>query len=459
MSGSCESYYGYYTAFIGAKYFPDTEKDKKITQRFEKNLALMWDTVSWTPNPNPQGQPGRIQNHAATMGILVKLWGATNELKYLEQASHIADYLASDKVQRADGAYDWDGTHYTAVIYPAKSMLELAAVERKFLSDTVWKARYERHFNSAARAINDLLIRRDDIDTEGDLTFEDGMIACCALQLGLFGVWQENKELKNVYANAAKYVLDKHKCLEQLQIPDTRMRGATLRYWEALDIYFVPNQVMNSPHGWTGWKIYASYYLYLLTGDEYYLRDFMDTLGAAAQIMDNNGKIRWAFLPDPFVQAKVLVENPKKPKTALQVDSIVGEQYLDQISPWHRPDDETGFHPWGQGEDGFGERGGAGDNTIQEIFKVMEECALTQAYIIVREDGSVKSWNCKASKNGTIINVVPNDIYIDKIHVNTKNPVTVAVTLHGKKYKQEVSGMQWIGKMTIQNTQLVKSNK
>jgi hypothetical protein len=398
------------------------------------------------PSLDPNNNPNRVQNHSTLIGMLVKLWEATHELKYLEQAAHIADYLASDEVQTPDGAYRCNGVHYTAVIYPAKSMLELAVVEKKFVSDSVWKERYERHFNSASRAINDLLIRRDDINTEGDLTFEDGMIADCALQLGLFGLLQENEDLKNVYAHAAKYVLDKHQCLEQLQIPDTRMRGATLRYWEALDIYFVPNQVMNSPHGWTGWKMYASYYLYLLTGDEFYLRDFMDTLGACAQIMDNTGKLRWAFLPDPYIQSKVLVENPQQPRTALQVDSIIGEQYLDMITPWYRPDDESGFHSFGTGKDGFGESGGAGDNTVQEIFKVMEECALTQAYIIVREDGSVKSWNCKASKQGTTINVVPNESYIDKLHVNTKNPVTVAVTLHGKKYKQEVSGMQWVEK-------------
>ncbi|WP_056928569.1 hypothetical protein [Candidatus Symbiothrix dinenymphae] len=440
---SCEQIYGYYTAFIGAKYFPDKAKDKMLIQRFEKQLAMMWDTVAWTPNPD--AYPHRLQNHSTTMGILAKLWEATHELRYLELAAHIADYLASDKVQTPDGVYRSHKTYYTAVIYPAKSMLDLALCEKRLIAEPVWKERYERHFNSAARAINDLLIRRDDIDTEGDLTFEDGMVSCCALQIGLLGLWQENEELKNVYANAAKYVLNKHQCLEQLQIPDTRMRGATLRYWEALDIYFLPNQVMNSPHGWTGWKIYASYYLYLLTGDEFYLRDFMDTLGAAAQIMAPTGKLRWAFLPDPFVKAKILVQNPQQPRAALQVDSVVGEQYLDMISPWYRPDDESGFHFFGQGQDGLGKRGSAGDNTVQEIFKVMEECALTQAYLIVREDGSFQAWNCKATKKGATIDVVPNERYIDKLHVNSKIPTTVTVSLNGKKHKQEVTGMQWIG--------------
>jgi hypothetical protein len=443
-SGSCESNYGYCTAFIGAKYFPDAERDKKILQRFEKDMAeLLYP--GGNPNPHPQAWPGRVQNHSTTIGILVKCWEATKELKYIEQAAHIADFLASDKVQTADGVYRWDGTHYTAVLYPAKSMLELAAVEKQFISEPVWKDRYERHFNSAARAINDLLERKDNIQTEGDMTFEDAMISCCALQLGLFGLMQENETERNKYAEAAKYVMDKHKCLEQLQIPDTRMRGATLRYWENLDIYFVPNQAMDSPHGWTGLKIYASYYLYLHTGDEYYLNDFMETLAACAQVIDSKGNLRWAFITDPYIQGKVLVENPKKPRTALQVDSVIGEQYMDMLSRWYRPDDESGFHFFGFWETDFGESGSAGDNTVQEIFKAMEECALTQAYLIVREDGSLKSWNCKVSKNGAVINIIPNESYIDKIHVNAKTPATIAVSLNGENYKKEVSGMQWIG--------------
>ena len=167
----------------------------------------------------------------------------------MEKAAHIADYLCSDKIQGPDGAYRSQGTHYTAVIYTAKSMLELVAAEEKLIANPVWKERHERHLNSARKAVDDLCGRLDDIETEGDMTFEDGMITCSALQLGMYGLQTTEPSQQKKYSEAARYLMDKHKCLEQLLIPDCRMRGATLRYWEALDVYFIPNQAMNSPHG------------------------------------------------------------------------------------------------------------------------------------------------------------------------------------------------------------------
>ena len=112
--------------------------------------------------------------------------------------------------------------------------------------------------------------------------------------------------------------------------------------------------------------------------------------------MKEDGHLRWGFIPDPYIEAKLYVENPEQKHHGLVVDSIVGEQYLDMISPWLRPDDENTICQ-------FKERGGAGDNTVQEIFKVMEECALTSAYVLIRKDGSILAYNCQVhKKNGTL---------------------------------------------------------
>ena len=403
FSNACETFYGYYTAFLAAKHFPDTAKDNALQERFDNTLPLIIDTTTWLPNP--KSLPHRIQNFSALMGMLVDLWEYTGEKHYLEKAAHIADYLCSDKIQGPDGAYRSQGTHYTAVIYTAKSMLELVAAEEKLIANPVWKERHERHLNSARKAVDDLCGRLDDIETEGDMTFEDGMITCSALQLGMYGLQTTEPSQQKKYSEAARYLMDKHKCLEQLLIPDCRMRGATLRYWEALDVYFIPNQAMNSPHGWTAWKIYASYYLYLLTGEEFYLTDFMDTLGACAQIMREDGHLRWGFIPDPYIEAKLYVENPEQKHHGLVVDSIVGEQYLDMISPWLRPDDENTICQ-------FKERGGAGDNTVQEIFKVMEECALTSAYVLIRKDGSILAYNCQVHKKNGTLHIIPDEAII-----------------------------------------------
>lgn len=437
FSNSCETFYGYYTAFLASRYFPDPGKDEPLRQRFDRTLPLIIDTTTWIPNPD--ALPHRIQNFSALMGMLVDLWEATGSRPYLEKAAHIADYLCSDRIQGPDGAYRSRGTHYTAVIYTAKSMLELANAEQALAHEPLWAERYNRHLASAERAIDDLCSRRDNIETEGDMTFEDGMISCSALQLGMCGLQTPDTLRRNDYREAARYLMDKHQCLEQLLIPDCRMRGATLRYWEALDIYFVPNQVMNSPHGWTAWKIYASYYLYLLTGEEFYLTDFMDTLGACAQIMRADGVLRWAFIPDPYIKARVYVEDPAKKHHGIETDSIVGEQYLDMISPWLRPDDEDTFCQ-------FKERGGAGDNTVQEIFKAMEECALTSAYVLVRDDGSLLAYNCRAERKKGVIHITPAEAVVSKIHINTPRPVKIEIRPTGReRVRQTVTGLQWIG--------------
>ena len=40
-----------------------------------------------------------------------------------------------------------------------------------------------------------------------------------------------------------------------------------MRYWEAqYDVHMLPNMI-SSPHGWSAWRAYATYYAYLLTGD------------------------------------------------------------------------------------------------------------------------------------------------------------------------------------------------
>lgn len=436
FSNACETFYGYYTAFLAAKHFPDTAKDNALQERFDNTLPLIIDTTTWLPNP--KSLPHRIQNFSALMGMLVDLWEYTGEKHYLEKAAHIADYLCSDKIQGSDGAYRSQGTHYTAVIYTAKSMLELVAAEEKLIANPVWKERHERHLNSARKAVDDLCGRLDDIETEGDMTFEDGMITCSALQLGMYGLQTTEPSQQKKYSEAARYLMDKHKCLEQLLIPDCRMRGATLRYWEALDIYFIPNQAMNSPHGWTAWKIYASYYLYLLTGEEFYLTDFMDTLGACAQIMREDGHLRWGFIPDPYIEAKLYVENPEQKHHGLVVDSIVGEQYLDMISPWLRPDDENTICQ-------FKERGGAGDNTVQEIFKVMEECALTSAYVLIRKDGSILAYNCQVHKKNGTLHIIPDEAIISKVHLNTARKTNISIQATGKKIRaKSVLGCKWI---------------
>lgn len=121
-----ESWYGFHSAFIAARYFPDKELDTKLTDRFEYLFNLLHDTVSM----QPRYYSFRIQNTSGTIGMLVDRYQAHGDIRDLRRASRLADWLISEQ-QREDGAYVNRSTVYTSVIYIAKSMMELALAERE----------------------------------------------------------------------------------------------------------------------------------------------------------------------------------------------------------------------------------------------------------------------------------------------------------------------------------------
>ena len=184
VGGSAEQFYGYYAAALGARHLPAPEKDEPLRQTFERRIQMIVDTLRGTPK-QPRALPYRIQNFATAAGILTDYWQATHDLRYLRWASRIGDFLCCDSVQWSDGSYRSRQTHYTAVIYPAKSMMELALAEQEAARiDPTWNEAAQRHLASAMKAVDDLARRLDNIETEGDMTFEDGMISCSALQMG-----------------------------------------------------------------------------------------------------------------------------------------------------------------------------------------------------------------------------------------------------------------------------------
>ncbi len=441
VSGSAESSYGFYAAFLARRYFPNSFEDYFLEDFFNRQVKLAFNTAKGIPLPTVS--PQRVQNITTLIGQYTALWRATGDTSYLVTASKFGDYIASSAVQKEDGSYRSGRAHYTAVIYPAKSMLELAEAEKILAeNDTVWHSRYKRHRQSADYAIHDLLKRRDRIETEGDLTFEDGMITCSALQLAMEGLLQQNAKKREEYTREAIYMMGKHTCLEQKLVPDARMNGATLRFWEALDVYFSPNQVMCSPHGWTAWKVYADYYLYLLTGKEVYLSDFMNTLGTCLQIMDKSGELRWGFIDDPFIRAQVFVPEFLGSVKGKKVEKIVGEQYLPMISGWFRPLNENRIV-------NFGDQGGAGDNTVYEIFKALEECALNKAYVIFDKRGKLSAWNCFATIEGGKIKIIPAETVIELVHLNLSKGCKVEI----------LSGRQWINYFPGKGLKWVKIDK
>lgn len=438
-----ESWYGHFSAFLAAKHYPDEALDKLARANFDEIMPYMYDFE--------KGEaiviPWRIQNIALLVSLLVDLYEADPSANgiYLDYADNMAELLL--KGQTEDGAYRNRGTHYTSVIYIAKSILELALCEQKLAkTDEKYQKRYEKHYESVRRAVDDLCRLRECIGTEGEHTLEDGMITCSALQLGFFALTLKEEE-RAPYIESAEYLMSVHKCLEELATPDTRMRGATLRFWEAQYDVMIRGNMMNTPHGWTSWKNYATYYLYLLTGKEEYLKDTFDTMGTCLQMMDENENLRWAFIKDPWRRVKVLVPDKSAPVNnsyssdpagieqayrGKHIMATVGERYVDMISGWYRVADEkmTGGYQLCplyifDGETMVDNQGGACDNDVHEHFKCLEETLLKKAFVIVDEKGA-RGYNCNVTVSTDTLTVTPLG-ECDSLHINTDRDLTVTV--------------------------------
>lgn len=430
-----ESWYGFSSAFIAAKNIPNTEIDKRHVKRFDYLYSLLHK------NDIPQVATFRVQNTSGTIDLLVYKYKAYKNPEDLLKASKLADWLIKYS-QREDGGFrsklsldkkDPKGTIYTSVIYMAKSILDLALQEKELSNnDKKWKQRYERHYQSAKKAIEHLISLQGDVETEGEMTYEDGMISCTALQIAYMALNEENQKDKEKYTLEALKLLKGHDCLTQLYIPDGRQRGGTLRFWESqYDVLMVPN-FMNSPHGWSAWRGFATYYMYLLTGEERWLIESYNAAGAFAELIDTNtGTLRWSFCANPYLPVRMVAE----PHPTASIDSItynhlhtircktnkmiIGEQYINMIS-------NTMFY-------------NTQDNDVHEVFRFINESFLNNAFLIEKEDGSLKGYNCNYIKEGNNIYVYPNENLINKIHVNTKKYKNIFIVSKGKIYKSKTS--------------------
>ncbi len=403
----CETWYGFYTGYSCLKHFPDDDFMKKLNERFDLIFPILYDTNDLKAIKIPH----RIQNTSSMIGVMVDKYQALGDIQVLKNASKLADWLI-EYSQGKDGAFRNGHTHYTSVIYPAKSIMELMEVEKEQKGD-YWKEAYLRHYKSVKAAMDELALNKDNIDTEGQLTFEDGMISCSALQLGQFALLQENNSLREKYKNVALYLIEKHRCLTQMKIPDSRMRNGSMRFWESqYDVYIMPNMI-NSPHGWSSWNTYALYYAYLLTGEIDYLKQVMNGLGSAMQMIDINGYLRWSFFTNPYEEV-IQMNQPLQNSNPDGYDGghhhplqhpyekyILGEQYVDMISDWIR--------------------GNSQDNDVHEHFKCLEEIALTNAFVYENENGEISGYNCKIKHKWNRIVIIPVSDLCEKIHINVNS--------------------------------------
>jgi hypothetical protein len=435
-SSHLEQWLGLETAVLARLHLPEPALDAQTDQRLKEILNLQWDLKTKRPTNMPEIR--LLINTAQMAGVAAFRYRAGQDPFWLDLASGFADYVVAR--QDPDGNYH----NYTTVAYPVKSVMTVMAVERAMpAGNDRLAAAYRRHYESAKSAMDFLVRVKDDLTTEGQNTFEDGMISCAGMQLGLFALLQKDPEQRRRYGEAASNMMLAHRCLEQLLIPDSRMNGATLRFWEAqYDVLMGGSlNMMNSPHGWSAWLIPGLWYQYLLTGEEEWLTRAMNAMGSCAQVIDSRtGQLRWAFVPDPYREVNLLVADPAYPREGKRVDAIIGEQYIPMIASFHYPDHEPVFgNGWTSGW--------CCCNDVHEIFIALCEVALTAAYVVERADGELGTWNCTAARDGAgAIHIQPAEEVVSRVHLNLRGPRQVTASVAGAPVVSiRAEGMQWIG--------------
>lgn len=434
-STHAESWYGFFSGYLAAKHFPNNVLDEITDSSFNEIIPLMFDLKNYEPLVLPE----RIQNTATLISLLVDKYEANPEQNKCDLliASKFGDWLM--KQQTDDGAYRRKNIHYTCVIYIAKSMLELAEVEKK----AGMNEEYEKHYMSAKAAIDDLVLRLDNITTEGEQTFEDGMITCSALQIAMFALTLPECERKK-YIDAAVHMDRLHHCLELLMMPDCRTNGTSLRFWEGQYDVMIMSDFMNSPHGWSAWTAYTKYYLYLLTGNVKYLLCLFNILGSCVQLMSEEGELRWAFALDPHISAKCIDRDLEKPikdgyksvqsreraYSAKFVEKNIGEQYIPMISGWYRNGKQLltgGFYscPLFLKDKTLNvdNQGGCCDNDVHEIFKCVEETVLKKIFVY-ELNGKYGALNATVAYIDDKIHLESDEI-IDSVCTNFKNDCVI----------------------------------
>ncbi len=421
-----EGWYGFFPSFRWRQFEPDKALDEQLDKDFNELFLTMYDYE--TMQPTGPALPHRIQNHACAASIYAQRYLVTGDIKDLERAASLCDFVI--KTQKEDGAYRSGRTHYTSVIYIGKSIMEVMEVERKLAAtDPVWKERYDRQYASVEKAMDELVRNLDNIETEGEMTFEDGMISCSYTQLAQWARSFATPKTRDKYVKAAEALVAKHRCLAQLVQPDSRMNNASLRFWESqYDVLWCPN-LMGSPHGWSAWRLYGLFDLYRLTGKVDYLRQAMNGIGSCANLLDPvSGELHWAFMVDPRIATSVFTPDPENPGKGKFVPTTLGEQAIPMISQWWKAPYATPVFGYGTGPNA---KGGSCDNDVHEIFKCVGEHVLPTTWLYVGKDGTPEIWNGKVERKGDTYRVIPSEKYVSEVHVNTALPIKLEVAFPG----------------------------
>jgi hypothetical protein len=440
-----EGWLGFFSAYGAERYYPNAKLLAETEAIFKDFYTIMVDTAKTEFYRNKQTWHDRPQNTSWMLALVVSRYAATKKMEDLELAAKWGDAFIA-KFQKENGSF----SKYSALTLGTKFLAELAIHEKPLAATSAfWKDKYDRHMLSIEKASKKLLEVKDLEDTEGEATYEDTQAGSAWTLLALQAMMTDNEALKIEYLNASIQIQSRHESITQALIPDARMRNATLRFWESqYDVLTLPNFI-NSPHGWTMRSQFGALYLYLLTGQEKYLDILNNAMGASVQAIDErSGILRWAFVPDPYIAAQQFVPDNANPGKGKNIDVVLGEQWLPMISDWWRvPKGEIGTLTQFKTK-GFQvvSQGWSCDNDVHETFRILADELIPNAFVLEREDGTLRTMNCTIEKKGKTLFVKMNENVITRLHLNLKNNFTVVTTFANKTTTQKVTkGSSWVG--------------
>jgi hypothetical protein len=430
-----EAWMGFFSAYWAQAYFPDPKRLAETEQKFSRFWELMIDPQTGFYCQDRNTWHSRPQNTAWMLGMLTARYAATKDIRHLELAAEWADHLIN-KFQLPDGAFKG----YTALTMGAKFLQELMWYETSLAkTDSQWKERYARHQRSVEAAAKNILTVKDMGETEGESTYEDTQVGSAWSLLAMHALVDPSGTNFSDFLRESLIIQKRHECLTQALIPDSRMRGGTLRWWEAQYDVLIRKNMMNSPHAWTMRSQFGAMYLYLLTGEEYFLNVAFNVMGTCSQSIDHHtGLLRWAFVPDPYLEIERMVPDYRKSGEGKYINETVGEQWLPMISDWWLvPED---YLPTND------EKGWSCDNDVHEHFRFLAEQFIPNAFVLEREDGTIRTWNCTLRQEDGKWIVTPAEDMVSRVHFNLRKKHAVEVVFSRKKYEAALNkGLQWVG--------------
>ena len=441
----CEAYYGLFSLIIAVKNFDKKKHGKAFANYTLKRVKEILDEVFDFKKMELKLGQERIQNISTLISLLVVSYKAFDDDFFLKKATLLVNYFIDSFQHKDGGFYSPSGIDYSCVIYPAKSLMEYLEIislqnlkEINFNYDQM-KQRIE---SVVGKNIQHIARKTTNLDTEGELTFEDGMISCAVLQIAMYALLcKESNEDRISYIVNSKQLLHAHNALTQQYIPDARMRNCTIRFWEAQYDVLIGNNMISSPHGWSAWRCYGTYYLYLLTGRREYLIETLNALGAMLQLIDKKGLLHWSFVVDPSLHVEQICkdifiyqqQHTNKNSGHYHVNKYrnstkeynISEEYLPMVGNWFE--------------------GNSNDNDVHEVFKAMDEIIFRNAFVIINADGVVESFNCHSMSINGLNKITFSNHYVTNVHFNLTVDASFIIAFEdGEAEIHLIAGRHWV---------------